>query len=294
MIKLIIFGPLNRFDIIQEKRIVFKDMNKVEKILKPETTFMFDLKFFSQERFIMKSFFCAFLTMISVMAQLRSIDRIKQDADSVLPYFKRYLPENPIILEAGGFDGEDTVKMAHVWPKSTIYVFEPVPELFNKMCTNIKGFNNIAAYNFALSDSIGFATFNISELQNNPNVASGSGSLLKPKETLTWDPHIHFNRTVDVQTITIDEWAHQHNVNHVDFLWLDMQGYELPALQHGTKLLETVKLIYIEVEFVEAYEGQYLYEDVKIWLEEKGFVEIARDFTIPPDWFWGNCVFVRR
>ena len=42
----------------------------------------------------------------------------------VLPkkYFLKFLPENPVILEAGAHKGKDTVEMARLWRGGTIQV----------------------------------------------------------------------------------------------------------------------------------------------------------------------------
>ena len=66
-------------------------------------------------------------------------------------------------------------------------------------------------------------------------------------------------------------------IDHIDFMWLDMQGFELNALKNSQIAFNTT-LIYCEVEFIEFYEGQYLYHDVKEWLEANGFEIIAVDF----------------
>ena len=47
-------------------------------------------------------------------------------------FIAQFLPENPVILEAGAHVGTDTVEMVNLWPKCTVYAFEPVPELFDK------------------------------------------------------------------------------------------------------------------------------------------------------------------
>jgi hypothetical protein len=94
--------------------------------------------------------------------------------------------------------------------------------------------------------------------------------------------------------MTIDAWAKQGAVQNIDFMWLDMQGYELNALKASPKIFKTVKAVLIEVEFVEAYEGQYMYNDVKQWFEQQGFAMVATDFDVKkPAWFWGNALFVR-
>jgi len=48
-----------------------------------------------------------------------------QFVDIVAPY----LPANPVIIEAGAFNGSDTIKLAKKWPQATIHAFEPVPAI---------------------------------------------------------------------------------------------------------------------------------------------------------------------
>ena len=116
--------------------------------------------------------------------------------------------------------------------------------------------------------------------------------MLKPKERLEWSQLV-FNEIIEVQTVTLDDWAQENNIDHVDFMWLDMQGVELDVLKASPKILGQTKAIYCEVEFIEAYEGQPLYGDVKSWLQQQGFSIVAKDFVDQTTWFFGNVLFVR-
>jgi FkbM family methyltransferase len=234
------------------------------------------------------------MNLIVPTNSILAVEKIQNTTEAVLNFVKDYLPDNPIILEAGAFEGTDTIKMSNMWPKGTLYSFEPVPQLFNYVQHITKNILNVYLHNIALSDKNGFAQFHVSELAGRPGVSYGSGSLLAPKEHLKYDPNIVFNHTIDVKTITLDDWAQEKNISQIDFLWLDMQGMELNVLKSAESILRTVKVIYVEVEFIQAYAGQYLYGDVKGWLESKGFEEVARDFDYPPKWYYGNCVFVRK
>lgn len=205
---------------------------------------------------------------------------------------KPYLPDNPIIIEAGAFQGTDTIRLAQQWPKGTIYAFEPVPELYAILTKNTKSYPNIHCYQLALSHQNGTAPFYVSEKPGNPGKPSQAGSLLPPKERLQHSP-LQFPYTINVPTITLDTWALQNNIDHIDFAWLDIQGYELAVLQATPTLVATMNAIYIEVSFIEGYAGQPTYPIVKKWLEHQGFQEIGRDFTNTTDWFFGNCLFVR-
>ncbi|HJM68769.1 MAG TPA: FkbM family methyltransferase [Candidatus Babeliales bacterium] len=213
---------------------------------------------------------------------------------SVISIVKKFLPANqPIsILEAGSFDGDDTESLSKVWSKSTIYAFEPVPEIFGWLEKRTKNIPQVLRYQVALSDKTGTATFNISETRDG---LWQSGSLLAPKDHLDLAPQVKFKKEIEVPTITLDEWAAQNDVESIDLLWLDMQGVELDVLK-PSKIALTAKVIYTEIEFVEAYKGQYTFNDIQKWMYENGYVMMAKDWTTPrPKRIWfGNAIYVKK
>ena len=184
--------------------------------------------------------------------------------------------------------------MSRWWPESIIHAFEPVPELFSQLEEQVKGQQNIFCYPCALGEREGTATFYVGEKTKYPGLASQSGSLLKPKERLDWSSFMMYPRTIEVPVITLDAWARMHNIPQIDFLWLDVQGYSLNVLKEAHEVLQSIRVLYTEVEFIEAYEHQHYYEEVKEWLESRGFVAIAHDFTEQKSWFFGNVVFVNK
>ena len=199
-----------------------------------------------------------------------------------------FVPENSVILEAGSFDGLETVEMKRLWPNSTIHTFEPVPMLFEKVKQNTKSYENIFCYDYALGDSIGTKIFYLSEDPNYPNIVSQSSSLLPPKYHSQYGNNT-FDKKIEVDVITIDAWAKKFKVEKLDFLWLDLQGYELQALKSAGILLNNVSVIVTEVEQVEAYENQYLYKDLKRWLHENGFRLVAKNFN---NQWCGDAIFI--
>lgn len=210
----------------------------------------------------------------------------------LLALIKPYLPQDPIIVEAGAFDGSDTKKNAQFFAHATIHAFEPVPEIFQLLTNNTHTLQNVFRYQVALSDHTGSATFHVSEKPSRPGKPFQAGSLHEPKERLRYSD-ARYTKTISVPTSTLDDWAKQNAIDHVDFLWLDAQGHELAILQGAAHLLTTVRVIYTEVQFIHAYENQPLYQEVKTWIESQGFVAIAKDFTKETDWFFGNVVFVK-
>ena len=199
------------------------------------------------------------------------------------------IPDNITIVEGGAFHGHDTVQMARTWPNSIIYSFEPIPELFAKGAEQTKQYTNIHPINLALAEKEGTALFWPSENPDKPGKHSQAGSLLKPKERLKHSK-IRFNDPITIETTSLDTWAKSNHITHVDFLWLDLQGYELPVLQGAENLLKNVQYIYTEVNFIEAYEGQKRYPEIVAWLEAHGFEVIGKDFDDIDDWFFGNIL----
>jgi FkbM family methyltransferase len=212
---------------------------------------------------------------------------------TVLPYLASYLPASPVIVEAGAFNGNDSLAMHAFWPHATIHSFEPVPDIFNLLEKNTAHVPNIHRYPYALSDATGTAPFHVSASPKHPTQPFQAGSLLKPKERLKLSPVV-YPTTITVNTITLDEWAKNNRIALVDFLWLDIQGYELNVLKASPVIVATLRALLVEVEFVEAYENQYLYDDVKVWLQTQGFSMVAQDFPQKPTWFFGNALFVRE
>ena len=187
-------------------------------------------------------------------------------------FIKTCLPENPVILEAGAHIGRDTVKMSTVWPQSTIYAFEPVPELYSQLVERTKkDVQTIICDSRALSNENGTATFFVSS-----GASTAASSLLEPHEYRIQRPEVQFH-PITVTTITLDTWVAENNVSKIDFMWLDMQGAELNVLKAASTLLPTVHAILIEVNLTERFKGNPSYEDVTTYLENQSFVLIARD-----------------
>ena len=200
--------------------------------------------------------------------------------------------DSPVVIDAGAFDGSDSVRMSKLWPTGVIHSFEPVSEVYDHLVDGARCCDNIKTYNMALGDFTGKTELFVSEFKNTPGVASASSSLLTPLEHLKLASHVSFPRTLTVEVMTFDDWAEKFDVDHVDILWLDMQGFELPTMKASPKFMSKVRIICTEIELVEAYKGQSLYGEVRTWIEEQGFELVGVDFD-DGDWC-GNAIFVKR
>ena len=209
----------------------------------------------------------------------------KDYTQSILNIITKYVPNNPIILEVGAHFGEDTKKMCLFWPQGFVHVFEPSPYNMSRVQKNIQGLDNVKTYPIALSDFVGTAPFYINP--SNP----GSDSLFVP---ITYS-HNYSAKPIMVNCVTLDHWAEQNKIDHIDFIWLDVEGAELNVLKAGINIaginiLRTVKVIHTEVNFKEFWYGIALFKELKEWLEEKNFKIIWR--STQKETFQANIVFV--
>ena len=211
--------------------------------------------------------------------------------EDVLRAVRKYLPRDARFLEAGAYDGEDSISLARNWPEGMIYSFEPIGEHYNRLVKQVQNIGNIKTYQEALGDYVGKANIFVSEWVEKPGIAGQSSSMLPPKEHLIYSPGVIFPRTEVVSLTTIDAWAEREGVDRIDMMWLDLQGVEYEALVSSPKMLATAKVIFLEVEYVEAYEGQKLAQDIRDFLSSQGFTLIGIRYAC--DWF-GDYLFVRK
>jgi FkbM family methyltransferase len=203
-----------------------------------------------------------------------------------LALIAEYLPPNPLVIEAGAHSGRDTVRMAHAWPTATIHAFEPIPRLHDTLRRNTARLANVVTHRLALGTEDGSARIFVSG-----GASDGSSSLLRPKDHLRDHPEVTFDEELEVETRTLVTWLQQAGVDHVDFLWLDLQGLELAVLEAGEDVLAGVSAIKSEVNLVETYEGVPSYERLKEWLAARGFSPVVEDIPWPDG---GDVLFARE
>jgi FkbM family methyltransferase len=201
------------------------------------------------------------------------------DSDAIY-YAAPFLPNNPIILEAGVCGAEDSVKFKELWPKSIIYGFEAHPKHFENATKALKKLKGVFLYQEALFDYVGTITFHCSTAN------SGASSVLVDNIRNTenvfnesLDTRSYFDIPITVNCTTVDEWAKRENVSKIDYIWLDTEGAELYILQNALSILPSVRVISTEVNFQEFRKGMTRFEEIHKFLTDHGFVL---------QYIWGN------
>jgi FkbM family methyltransferase len=173
-----------------------------------------------------------------------------------------------LFLELGAHDGSDTAWMAAL-PEVAIHAFEPDPR------NHPPPLDNVVLTRAAVSDRSGRLPFILSKTGwGQP--WTHSSSLKQPKNHLSRYP-VTFGETIEVNSITLDDYALHHGLGTVDFMWADIQGAEGEMIRGGRDLLGRTRYLYTEYADDELYEGQVTLNDICGMLPEFRVLELWPD-----------------
>ena len=144
-----------------------------------------------------------------------------------------------------------------VFPGSKILSFEPDPALCDEI--NRQGRPGLTFYPTAISGARGRRPF---YLTRHPMCAS----LYRPNEDLLRLYQnfevAYLERVVELDTISLDDFARDYGVESIDFIKIDIQGAEYEVFAGAKRALQDVVAIVSEVEFIPHYVGQKLFGDI--------------------------------
>lgn len=155
----------------------------------------------------------------------------------------------------------------------SIYGFDADPEACEEMNTKLESQQvpwHEVHIPIALSNSNGEATLYVT-----PNLFCCS--LYPPNEEYTsrflhMGAGIKTDATVEVETVTLDDFLESEKIEEVDFLQIDVQGADLDVIKGATRTVQQSVLgIQIEVEFSPIYIDQPLFSDIDAYLRSRGF-----------------------
>jgi FkbM family methyltransferase len=163
--------------------------------------------------------------------------------------------------------GDIALRYNELFPNASICAFEPFPDSFELLKSNITGRVTIKPYQKAIAAVAGEQTFFV-------NYNADTNSLLpSQKMGLSSDKQVANKSEITVDVWTIDDFCKNENIEFIDILKLDIQGGELAALKGACNLLSKKKigLIYTEAYFRQQYIDQPLFHDISKYLEQFGY-----------------------
>lgn len=174
-------------------------------------------------------------------------------------FYSKFIKDDHIIIDGGANIGFHTIQFAKLANKGKVYSFEPQPLIFNVLSTNslINGCTDvIKQYRLGLSDDVSknLKMTPLSEQLFSPTCINYGGRGLTTSD----------QGEEEVETTTIDNL----NLLKLDFVKLDVQGFELKTILGGINTIESNHPIMFIENYINGSEDQ---EVVKI-LKELGYI----------------------
>tara|TARA_B100001996_G_scaffold121944_1_gene92188 strand:+ start:7253 stop:8023 length:771 start_codon:yes stop_codon:yes gene_type:complete len=165
-----------------------------------------------------------------------------------------------------------------------IHLFEPQLKIFNELYKLKEKYPFIDFYNFGLGFDNSIKTINIES-----NNEGQSSSILNPKLHLDFYPDITFESEEEIEIKKYEEL----NIQNVNFLNIDIQGYELEALKGCGDSLNNIDYIYIEINRDYLYENNPLVEDIDLFLSKYRFLRVESKWASSKLPF-GDAFYIKR
>lgn len=158
-----------------------------------------------------------------------------------------------VVIDAGGCVGDNAAYFAmSVGHIGHVHVFDPLPaheKIIKKNINQNKLASRITYSSFALGkNSSNLAASNISK----------SHTLFLP------DPTFHVTNSTEFPMITIDDYAYNNKLDKIDFIKMDIEGYEMQALQGA---IETIKRFKPKLAISIYHKWQDFYV-IPLWIHE--------------------------
>ena len=193
------------------------------------------------------------------------------------------------LLDIGANKGQFSTLVRTNAPGAVIHAFEPLPAGADRYAALFAGDSRTTLHRVALGENSRTAVFHVTD-------RADSSSLLKPGEGQKSAFGVSTSSTIEVQVKPLDQVLKLDDLPHPVMVKIDVQGAELEVLR-GMGDLSQVDAIYVELSFVELYEGQPLFEDVQKYLDERGFElrgVFNQAFTANFGPTQADCLFVQR
>jgi len=198
-----------------------------------------------------------------------------------LVYF-RVTPENfkpveeviksaKVIFDVGANIGSTALYFAMENPGAKIFSFEPQPETFEKAKKNIalNSFKNIRLFNIGLGEkATSLKLYQV--IDNNPAM-----NRIMPGE--------HDFPFTMVQINTLDEFCNEQRIQAIDFIKIDVEGYEYFVLKGGYKIITiSHPVIYLELYDHGLKKHGYSAAGLVELLYEMGYTNITNAYNLSP------------
>ena len=169
------------------------------------------------------------------------------------------------IVDIGANRGQFALSIRRLYPTAQIYSFEPLAAPADTWRKTFAGDARAELFNDAVAAEPGPATMHVARWD-----VSSSLLPIAPAQRANF-PLSQEKAQQTVNKVLLADRIRPDSIQTPALLKLDVQGFELNALQGCADLLDRFDFVYVEASFVELYVGQALATEVIAWLLQRHF-----------------------
>jgi FkbM family methyltransferase len=200
---------------------------------------------------------CIYLFSKKIVDYHDNLNNCELETNGELAFLQRNIADFKTVFDVGANVGEWSLLVNGLRPEASVYSFEPVGATYQKLAS--QNFNqNTKLYNLALGDSVGETEFFINADDSTLNSAYNRNDNRGASEKVKMD--------------TVDNFCMVNKIEKIDFLKIDVEGYELAVLRGAKKMIADHKIGVVQFEYGGTYiDAHILLKDVFVLFQFEGY-----------------------
>ena len=204
---------------------------------------------------------------------------------SIAFYLKNKMNKIDVLFDVGSHMGTYTDLIRRANPGCKSFLFEPQSKIFKKIDQKYSHDENVNVFNLAISDAEQKQNLNLNKHDLTASLLDfdPKSNYLKFKALLYQTDINNMNYETElVQTITLEKFIVDNNLEKIDLLKIDTEGNEFNVLKGLKKKIHIVNNILIEIHHRELFLN-YNPEKIHQYLIDNGF-KLVKKFKFPFCW----------
>lgn len=160
-----------------------------------------------------------------------------------------------VIFEVGALDAKDALFLNNEFPDAKVFAIEGLVDNYNNYMKDLKVITSINAVICDYDGTIDYHKKMINGIHGIFNRGDQyGGEIIK-----------------DLPCYTLKTLCKEYNLEFIDVIKIDVEGATYEVLKGMGDLLSTIKIMHIETETIQYFQGQRLHQEVIELLEENNF-----------------------